>query len=184
MPAIGEPLAFPPARAETSYNAPWQAGGLRLRAARDDDLPYLRKLYGTVRAAELAQVDWPDGFKQTFLDSQFALQHSHYVTHYASTDFWIVEHDGRTVGRYYLLRGLPYYRIIDIAMEPDWRGRGVGSALLDWTQAQVRQTGAAGIDLHVYEHNHSAHRLYVRHGFADVARENTYISMRWTNASA
>ena len=44
------------------------AEGIALRPAVAQDLAFLRRLYGSFRAEELAQVPWPARTKESFLD--------------------------------------------------------------------------------------------------------------------
>lgn len=185
MDPVSPPLAsFPPARADTVlHHALLVAQGIRVRAGTVEDMAFVRQLYGDLRAEELHQTGWPDAVRQAFLDSQFALQHRHFVTYYAAADFLMVEHDGVTIGRFYLLRATPYFLVVDIALVSGWRGRGIGHALLEWAKEQARQAGAAGVDLHVDERNAGARRLYARIGFVETARDGVYLGMRWQTAA-
>ena len=54
-----------------------------------------------------------------------------------------------------------------LATLPQWRGRGLGRALLD--QAE-RERGPNGVSLVVSDNNTSARRVYERAGFVEVAR--------------
>lgn len=174
---------FPPARADASaLSACLLAKGVAIRAAATSDLPFMRRLYGELRSDEVAQAPWPASVKEVFLDSQFALQHQHFVTYYAAADFMMVELEGSTIGRYYLLRTQPNFLIVDIALRPGWRGRGIGGALIEWTKALVENQQADGIDLHVDERNTAAHRLYTRLGFRETTQERPYIGMHWSHA--
>jgi GNAT superfamily N-acetyltransferase len=175
---------FPPGRSEAAVRTVLPgACGIRLRPAVQDDLAFMRQLYGLLRADELDQVPWPDAFKQTFLDSQFALQHRHFVTYYADADFYVVECDDMAIGRYYLLRESSCFLVVDIALLPPWRGRGIGSALLEWTKTLTREHDASGIELHVDVHNVGARRLYARAGFVETVQGDPYIAMRWPGAA-
>ena len=53
----------------------------------------------------------------------------------------------------------------DLAVRPDWRGRGLGRALLLQTAALLRARGLATLELKVLAENVSAIRLYERTGF-------------------
>ena len=154
-----------------------------MRRATTDDLPFLRKLYGSLRTDELAQVPWPSSAKDAFLDSQFDLQHRHFVNYFAAADFLLLEQHGVAIGRYYLLRAQPHFLIVDIALQPESRQRGVGSALLDWAKQLTQTEAADGIDLHVDERNLDAQRLYTRHGFIEIERSSPYIGMRWSRGT-
>ncbi|WP_460731695.1 GNAT family N-acetyltransferase [Lysobacter tyrosinilyticus] len=154
-----------------------------MRPLHNDDLPWLRGLYASTRAAELAPVPWPDQIKRDFLDQQFALQHRHYLAHYADAEFLAIERHGRgPVGRYYLQRATPEHLIVDIALLPDLRGSGVGSALIRGSQEEAIRHGC-GMYLHVATHNLAARRLYERLGFRAEGEADTHQLMRWQSAS-
>ena len=141
--------------------------GLDLRAAEPSDLPFLRDLYAESRKAELAHVPWPEAAKRAFCDSQFLLQHRHYVAHCVPAAFLIVLLEGRPVGRRYLHWTAVDLRIVDLLLDAAVRGRGLGSALLRWIQAAARRVGTASLSLHVEQHNDGACRLYRRLGFGE-----------------
>jgi GNAT superfamily N-acetyltransferase len=143
-------------------------------------MPFLHALYAELRADELAFVPWTDAAKATFVASQFALQHRHVATPGTTTDFWIVEIRRNPVGRLYVDRRQPLWRLVDIALAPAARGHGAGSALLDWLQRIARDADAAGIVLHVLVTNSRAAALYARHGFIPVeGGSETHRRMVW-----
>ena len=59
----------------------------------------------------------------------------------------------------------------DLAVRREWRGRGIGRALLARAEqwAQARQVGA--IELNVWEFNAGARALYERLGYATFSRK-------------
>jgi hypothetical protein len=59
------------------------ARGFALRPESDEDIPFLRRLHASTRAAELAQTGWSDAQKLAFTDNQFDFQRQHYRTYYA-----------------------------------------------------------------------------------------------------
>ncbi|KRA20444.1 MULTISPECIES: GNAT family N-acetyltransferase [unclassified Lysobacter] len=152
--------------------------GFALRPARDDDLPWLRTLYASTRAEELAPIPWPDEAKRAFLDSQFALQHQHYLLHYADADFLAIERDGAPVGRYYLQRRAPDHLIVDISLLTAARGQGIASALIEHSQRDAAALGR-GLHLHVASDNAGAQRLYRRLGFVQTEDSGAHRRMRW-----
>jgi GNAT superfamily N-acetyltransferase len=159
--------------------APLAGRGFSLRALHDVDLPWLRDLYASTRAEEMAPVPWPELVKRTFLDEQFALQHRHYLSHYTGTDFLAIEHiEHGPVGRYYLQRSAPQHLLVDISLFPALRGCGVGSALIRQSQADAAALGH-GMCLHVHAANAGARRLYERLGFVGESFEGTHQPMRW-----
>ncbi|WP_053096210.1 GNAT family N-acetyltransferase [Frateuria defendens] len=170
-------LAFPPAR--TALLSGPAGLGVELRPAQDGDLPFLRTLYGELRTAELAAVPWPEAARQAFLDNQFALQHRHYTTHYLPADFLVIEHSGHPIGRLYVHRGEREAVLVDIALRPAWRGRGIGRRLIGLVQAATRQAGLAALALHVELGNAAAQRLYERLGFVAGEVAGHHRAMRW-----
>jgi ribosomal protein S18 acetylase RimI-like enzyme len=157
--------------------------GFSLRWLRDGDLPWLRDVYASTRAEEMANVPWPPQMKRNFLDQQFALQHAHYLQHYADTDFLAIERIGvdgsaRAVGRYYLQRVAPEHLIVDIALSPELRGQGVGRILIETSQHEAQAQGR-GMHLHVLKQNSGARRLYERLGFIVTHDTDAYHHMRW-----
>lgn len=152
---------------------------ITLRPAVAIDLPFLRVLYASTRAEELAAVPWPALQKQAFLDSQFDLQHRHYITHFAQASFLVIESDGQPIGRLYLLRQPSAFHVIDIALVPAARGDGTGSRLMAHVQ---QEAAAAGQDVHLHVdcRNSGARRLYERLGFVAAPTQGAYTSMRWS----
>ena len=155
--------------------------GYRLRAATNADLPRLRQLYADTRAEEMAGVPWPPMAKQSFLDQQFALQHQHFLQHYAGADFLAIDHEGQLQGRYYLLRSASDHLVVDICLMAAHRGQGVGRALIEDSQQQAQALGR-GMWLHVMRSNPKAARLYARLGFEPCGGTDTHQRMRWPAA--
>ena len=84
-----------------------------------------------------------------------------------------------TVGR--LLVGFSVTRvaadeaeILSIAVEPSWRGRGLGGRLLDLQLRRLATLGVARLFLEVDEGNTPARRLYARAHFHEVGRRAAY----------
>lgn len=61
--------------------------------------------------------------------------------------------------------------IEDLWVHPDWRGQGIGSALLRHCEAVARARGDDAIQLSVGIQNDRAHALYLRFGYRDTGRE-------------
>lgn len=152
------------------------AAGLHFRNATDADLPFLARVYAASRAEELAPVPWSHSQKSAFLQSQFDAQHAHYRRHY-TTALWLVVSRGEAdIGRLYLDRWPREHRLIDIAILPEHRGQGYGTALL---QDLIDEASAARKPLSIHvEKNNPAMRLYFRLGFRAIAEHGVYDLMQ------
>jgi GNAT superfamily N-acetyltransferase len=149
---------------------------LSLRPISAADTAFLTQVYGSARAEELAQVEWQPGQQQAFIEMQFAAQHAHYQQHYRDAMFAIIEHSGEAAGRLYLARWASEYRIVDIALLPPFRGRGLGTAILNAIIAEAAGQGLP-VSIHVERFN-PALRLYERLGFEFVSEYGVYYLMR------
>jgi ribosomal protein S18 acetylase RimI-like enzyme len=151
---------------------------ITLRPIREDDLPFLARLYASTRSEELALVPWSDEEKQAFLVQQFDAQHRYYQEHFTEAAFDVVEQGGAPIGRLYVDRRENEIRIIDIALLPEFRGAGIGGRfmreLLD-EAAQVHKK----VTIHV-ERNNPALNLYHRLGFVETDDQGVYLFMTWT----
>lgn len=62
----------------------------------------------------------------------------------------------------------------NIAVDRDWRGRGIGTRLLDAALEAAREIGVEVMYLEVRESNDAARRMYERCGFIRVGRRRRY----------
>jgi ribosomal protein S18 acetylase RimI-like enzyme len=58
--------------------------------------------------------------------------------------------------------------IHDLAVVPEWRGRGIGRALLEAVEAEAKRRGCGKLTLEVLDTNRRARQLYDTFGFADL----------------
>ena len=147
--------------------------GPRLRPVVDADRPFLVDLYASIRAPELEHVPWDETMKRAFVEHQFAAQDVHYRQHYAGATLDVIEVDGEPAGRLYVHRGPSDIRIMDIALAPAFRGRGIGTTLL---RALIGEAAASGrrLSIHV-EMNNPARSLYERLGFEPAGEHGVYL---------
>jgi ribosomal protein S18 acetylase RimI-like enzyme len=154
--------------------------GVRLRPVTDADRPFLLELYAGVRAPELALVPWDDATKRAFVAQQFAAQDAHYRAHYPGATLDVIEVGGAPAGRLYVHRGEHDVRIMDIALAPEHRGRGIGTALL---RALIAEAGARTLSIHV-EAGNPARRLYERLGFRPAGEHGVYVLLTYANTAS
>jgi ribosomal protein S18 acetylase RimI-like enzyme len=150
---------------------------ITLKLSTPLDRALLEAVYGSTRETELALVPWDDGAKRAFIAQQFSAQDEHYRKHYPGASFDLIEADGEVAGRLYVHRGQSDIRIMDIALLPEFRGRGIGTRLLRDLIDEARATGRS-LSIHV-ERGNPARRLYDRLGFHAVAEHGIYVLMAW-----
>ena len=159
--------------------------GVSLRRITPGDLPFLAEVYASTRREELAHVPWTDDQKADFLRWQFDQQHAYYQQYYPNCEFLVIEgveqaSAGFTgaIGRLYVDRWPDQIRLVDIALLPQYRGAGVGGALL---RSILDEGRASGLDVTIHvEANNPAMTLYLRLGFRHVDSNGVYHLMRWT----
>jgi ribosomal protein S18 acetylase RimI-like enzyme len=153
-----------------------------LRPALAEDRELLFSVYASTRAEELTAVSWTAAEKDTFLRQQFAAQDAHYREHYTGADFLVIEAAGVPAGRLYVARWPREVRIMDIALLPAYRRRGLGTAILADLLAEATATGKTA-SIHVERHN-PALRLYERLGFHTAADRGVYLLLERSPAGA
>lgn len=167
-PHVFRMFAMPPALA---------AQGFAFRPEAEADIPFLRRLYISTRWEELAITDWSDEQKIAFLESQFGFQRFHYYKYYPTTDFAVLEQRGTPAGRLYLERRPRVATMLDIALLPEWRNRGIGTTLIEAVLAEAAAAGQA-VSIMVEKFN-PAQRLYRRLGFREVSDHGVHWEMEW-----
>lgn len=108
---------------------------------------------------------------------QFQAQLTQYTAAYPAANYDLILEEGTPAGRLYVDRGKAGYRILDIALLPEHRGRGLGTQLLQAVLAEARAAGLP-VRLSVSREN-PALRLYRRLGFAPLAEEGFYLQMEY-----
>lgn len=155
---------------------------LNFRSIQEKDFPFLKKVYRSTRENELDMTDWSEEQKSGFIDFQFNAQHAYYMNVYKDAEFQIIESGSADIGRLYLWETEHQIRIVDIAILPEHRGKGIGSKILS---DLIRQSELSGKKLNIHvEHFNPALRLYERLGFKKTDDTGVYLFMERTPAKA
>ena len=149
-----------------------------LRPVTEADREFLVGVYGSTRDEELSQVVWAPGQREAFVRMQFDAQDTDYHRCNPQGSFDVIEVDGRAAGRLYVDRRPGDIRIVDIALLPELRSRGVGTHLIGGLMREASASGCK-LSIHVEVHNRAA-ALYDRLGFVVVDEQGIYRRMEWT----
>ena len=155
-----------------------RAIAVTLRPISPADEAFLFRVYAAARMEELAQVPWDQAQKEAFLTFQFNAQHQHYQNEFTDADFNLVLDDGAPVGRLYVDRRADEIRILDIALLPERRGRGIGNALLGPLLAEAEVAGKP-VRIFVESHLPRARRFFERLGFEEDEDHGVSVLMMW-----
>lgn len=158
------------------------SGAITLRPATASDYDFMRRLYHATRAEEMQQFPFDEAQKLEFLDQQFSAQYEHYRIHYPTCERNIIESGRQPIGRLWIDEWKDQLRLVDIALMPEWRGRGIGTRLLRDVLARGAASGKA-VTIHVEAFNPALH-LYERLGFRHVDTNGVYRLMKWTPPDA
>jgi len=153
---------------------------ISLRTAAPEDRALLRDIYGSTRMDELKQTDWNDEKKSAFVEHQFGAQDDYYRKVYPNSDYSIILFNDVPAGRLYVERNLipGTIRIVDIALLPDFRNKGIGQFLVQELQKESALSGKT-LTIHVEQFN-QAMRLYERLGFQKIKETHgVYYLMEW-----
>lgn len=150
---------------------------ISLRPVRPGDEEFLLRVYASTRAEELASVPWAESQKESFLRQQFGAQTAYWAEHYRDAERSIVEVDGAPAGRFYVQRWEKEIRLVDIALLPEYRRHGVGTALIRGLFSEATRRGVP-VTIHVEVFN-PARALYERLGFQPRGEQGMYVLMSW-----
>lgn len=151
-----------------------------LRPARDDDHEFLFLVYAGTREEEMAVAPWSEKQKAEFLRMQFTIQDKQYRRHYADASFDIILLDGEPIGRFYVDRSETAFRIVDISLLPESRGKGIGAELLTTLLAEATEAKKP-VRIHVMQAN-PAMRFYSRLGFQKTGEQGIHVLMEWNRS--
>lgn len=153
---------------------------LHIRPAQASDDDFFAALYRSTRAdllALLADKRYIDGLIATQRQAQLA----GYRERYPDALYQVLELDGTPAGRLVTACVDEALRVVDLAVMPWARRRGVATETLLRLQRQGQQEGQA-LTLAVRRDNAGAHRLYAALGFVAEGEQGAVLQLRWRAA--
>lgn len=152
---------------------------LRLRPVCAQDEALLFELFAADKRAELAAAGMTAAQVEMLIQMQYRGRKRTYAVLYPEAeDSILIAEDSALAGRLLLHRGENRWRIVDIAVLPPYRSRGLGTAVLKECQAQCARAGAR-LELQVAKTN-PARLLYERMDFRAAGEDAMAIEMVWS----
>jgi ribosomal protein S18 acetylase RimI-like enzyme len=149
---------------------------ITVRPEQPQDEAFLRELYASTRQEELDAWGWPPEMRSAFLAMQFkASQGYHRV--FPDAEFQIVLLNGANAGRLIIHRTRDELQLVDIALLPQYRNAGIGSALLQRILGEAAATKKP-LRLQVLKTNRAA-RFYQKLGFEKTGETELHFEMEW-----
>lgn len=154
--------------------APFNA--ISVRREQPADEAFLFELYASTRQEELDAWGWPAEMRSGFLKMQFKASRGY---HQACPDaeFQIVMLNGVNAGRMIVHRTREELHLVDIALLPQYRNAGVGTALLRRISGEAAAANQP-LRLSVLKGSRAG-RLYQRLGFVKTGETETHLEMEW-----
>lgn len=131
---------------------------VRVRAARDDDRLAMATLFAAVAS------------ERTGVATEPPVNVEERAAAWTLDGDIVADADGVVVGSIHVRASRHGYGEIGMAVAKEWRGRGVGSALMSAAVDWAREQELHKLSLGVFPHNDAAIALYRKFGFVEEGR--------------
>ncbi|BAU26759.1 ribosomal protein S18 acetylase RimI-like enzyme [Aneurinibacillus soli] len=149
-----------------------------LRTVEEVDETILLHLFFN-SSSDLQNMPIPDDAKSVLVRQQFLAEQYFLKTHFPDADVCVIFLNEQPIGRLNVHRGQEAYRILAIALLPEFRSMGIGRSLLEDILQEAAKCRKK-VCLQVAWHNGLARALYERLGFEMVEDKGVYCEMQWT----
>lgn len=157
---------------------PSPLGRLTLRPEREDDQAFRYRLFCQSRPPEWDTVQLDPQVREELMRHQFEAQTKSYRAQFPTARFDIIELDGQPIGRIVVDRPPDMIHLVDQAIVPACRNKGLGTTIMRTLMDEVRGR-ALPLRLMVGSSNDPSLRLYLRLGFVPIATTPMYIELEW-----
>lgn len=156
--------------------------GFSIREASEDDREYL--LSCVMRSLTLSVDDDEGCVSDLWMDTILSVADRSMTSRRMGDETFIaMDKSGTYAGSLWLGRSVDQFTcddtgyVLGIFVEPELRGRGIGSALLAHAESWCREKGLPHISLNVSWHNENARKFYESHGYgirSEIRRKTLY----------
>jgi ribosomal protein S18 acetylase RimI-like enzyme len=157
-------------------------GDLCTRPETEADADFLFSLFETVKGPEMAAMPADGGTKRQLLSMQFRAMTQSYHAAFPGARYDIILLGGEPIGRLILDLSPARAHVVYVALVPQMRNRGIGTALMAAILHEPRRHGAV-CEAQVAIGNTPSLRLWKRLGFVERERSETDVILEWRSAS-
>lgn len=93
-----------------------------------------------------------------------------YAAAIATDEVWVAAEDDQPVGLLVLKILNDHLLLENVAVSPDWQGRGIGAELLALAEGRACAAGVTEVRLYTHETMTENLQLYARHGYRETRR--------------
>ena len=155
---------------------PSPVGMLRLRPERQEDRDFCYRLFCESRPSQFAVLA-PAAVQQV-MTYQFHGQNLNQLARFPQASFDIIELAGEPIGRLVADRSAALLHLVHLAIVPQWRGRGVGTAIMRALMEEA-QAAAIPVRLEIAAPDDPSVRLYLRLGFIPIETAPFSMRLEW-----
>ncbi len=151
--------------------------GFTLRASSASDADFCLQLYQSSRGDDLRGLGWEEDRISEYLAMQYEAQRNLHASDFPNASDEIVLMDAKPVGRLTTNHRADEIRIVDLALLPEFRNRGIGSQILKNLQKQANFEHKP-LRLQVIRFSRAV-GLAERLGFVRTSETGTHFQMEW-----
>ena len=145
------------------------------------DGSFLFSVYASTRQSEVAGFGWPQEQQDAFLRMQFEMRRRSYAMQYPQAESRVILCDDAPAGSLIIDRTASHISLTDIAVLPEFQGRGIAGQIIAELQHEAESAGVPVV-LCVDKGNLQARRLYEKLGFEPAGETELSIEMSWAGA--
>jgi ribosomal protein S18 acetylase RimI-like enzyme len=138
---------------------------LQIRRAKLADAPFLRRLAALAYAPYVDRME--DGQRPAPMDENYVDAIEHEMV-------WVASLAGKDVGFVVCAHQPEHILLKNVAVDPQWHGRGVGRELIGVVESEARALGSDRVHLYTNVVMTESQRLYEHLGYVEVARRSEH----------
>lgn len=148
-----------------------------LRTLQPDEENYWREVFFDSVRSHFTVLKLPDEQLNLLLEQQFQAQNSAYRANHPQASNEIILFRDVPAGRVIYTTEHQRLSIVDMSVSSKFRGRGIGTKILEWF---IEQSRSSGLPIRFYvEKSNPAQKLYERLGFEVKADIVSHFEMEW-----